>query len=207
MIAKKDIMNLYHASEFDHMTLAGGDFTLPILGAGTIDVSTDIGPATLQGVFHAPNLRHNLMSVSRLDDKGLASIFSNGIHLFPKHLVEEFITKNITKRVLTGQRKDNLYQTELKLRNEISDSPTALFTGLSSRSLYNWHLTLNHMNYTSILQLAEVFFYAPKMPRSAFCLARVQKHLRGRCFKCFKRDNVGILGYWAGRMPRNPPTH
>jgi transposase InsO family protein len=155
MVSNKDIMNLYHHCEFDHLTLAGGDHTLPIQGAGTIDVHTDRGPATLRNVFHAPDLSQNLLSVSRMDDNGYSSVFCDGFHLFPKKTLQDFIDQHVSARILAGERKGNLYQTELTIRREQStEEPTALYTGRGSRTLYEWHLALNHMNYPALLKMS-----------------------------------------------------
>jgi hypothetical protein len=154
MIANKDVLHLYSNCQFDHLTLAGGDHTLPIHGAGSIDVDTANGPATLHNVFHAPDLTQNLLSVSRLDDNGYASIFSNGFHLFPKDLVQAFIDEFSSSKILSGIRQGNLYETEMPLRTFKIDTPMAMLTGVMSRTLYDWHLALNHLNYTTLLQMS-----------------------------------------------------
>ena len=57
---------------------------MDIEGSGTLYVESQQGSVVMEDMLVCPTAEDNLLSVSRLDDKGYGSVFCGGYYLFPK---------------------------------------------------------------------------------------------------------------------------
>lgn len=103
----------------------------------------------------ARNLRKAFFLVSRLDDKGFASIFSDGYYLFPEALVASFIDGNSQNAIFNGYRDDQLYKLSAPLRGD-PDAAKSFMTLRKSRTLTQWHLDLNNLHHKSVIKMAKM---------------------------------------------------
>ena len=79
IINNKGHFEFYHESRFTHVELAGTGQSMDIEGAGSLRIATPQGVAVMKDVLYCPTSTDNLLSISRLDDKGLSSVFCDGI--------------------------------------------------------------------------------------------------------------------------------
>jgi hypothetical protein len=151
-VNNKDVLHLYTSSHFTSVNLAN-DSPVPIAGAGSLSFSTGHGPAELDSVLHCPSASSNLLSISRLDDKGYASIFADGYYVLPNSVILDFIAQHTDQLLLEGYRSDHLYYVDLPVITS-SSNPQSLLSKVPRRSLSNWHLSTNHLHSRAMLRMA-----------------------------------------------------
>ena len=89
-------------------------------------------------MYHCPDAKRNLMSISQLDTEGYSSIFSHGkYYLLPSNQLNQYLPKLQENFTASGYLKDGLYQMNINI-------PTVNFARKSSRTTEQWHRTLNH---------------------------------------------------------------
>ena len=107
------------------------------LGYGNIN----LGSVIITKVALVPGLKHDLLSVSQIYDKGYH------VDFHPDYC--EFINKSTGKVVLIGHRKNNIYEASLVTN---SDRKTVcLSSRMSSEESWNWHKKLSHLNLNNIM--------------------------------------------------------
>jgi hypothetical protein len=146
IVSNKGLLDLYSSSKFSKVALAGEGQYMDIEGAGTLYLESRQGPVVMEDILLCPTAEDNLLSVSRLDDKGYGSVFCGGYYLFPQKLLNSFISTNKTKAVFIGQHKGDLYTVSLETTHLQGDSPVSLMTKTTTRSTHDWHLATNHLN-------------------------------------------------------------
>ena len=154
IVNNKDVLDLYSSSAFQHVNLAGEGSAMAIAGAGSLSIDTNIGGAVMRDVLHCPDASDNLLSISRLDDHGMGSIFCEGFFVFPKAIIQSFIKTNLNRALFSGYRDGNLYKVDLKLAH--SASPMSFMTRLPSRTIEDWHLATNHLHSRAIKQMSKM---------------------------------------------------
>lgn len=110
-------------------------------GIGSVKVNTSFGPKTISEVFHVPELRTNLLSVSKMVEKGHSVVFENsGYTVFDS---SDFSVKG--QVVVTASLKNNLYQLDLE---EPANEKVFLTNHYNSQDL--WRRRLGHLNHVSM---------------------------------------------------------
>nr|GEY87125.1 integrase, catalytic region, zinc finger, CCHC-type, peptidase aspartic, catalytic [Tanacetum cinerariifolium] len=103
-----------------------------------------IGSMTINKVYYAEGLGHNLFSVGKFCDKGLEVTFRKSTC---------FVRNEDGVDLLTGDRSSNLYTIAL---NEVaSNSSTYLLARASSSQSWLWHQRLSHLNFATINNLVK----------------------------------------------------
>ena len=158
IINNKDAFDLYYGSPFSHVELAGSGQSMQIEGAGTLQVLTPHGTAQMDNVLYCPTASDNLLSISRLDDKGFASLFCDDIYVFPKEELQKFFNSTQTQPVFKGTRDGSLYKIDMQLASTTvkDNNPTTYLSQTPNRSLEEWHLATNHLNTKSLLQMPKL---------------------------------------------------
>ena len=95
----------------------------------------------------------NLLSISRLDDKRIGSVFCDEFYIFPNQLIAGFIRFTFHKAVLSGYREGALYKLDLDLSSP-SQTPTAYMTRTPKRSMFDWHLATNHLHERALKRMS-----------------------------------------------------
>jgi len=111
------------------------------LGYGCIEV----GNVIIDNVALVEGLKHNLLSVSQLTDRGFQVNFLNS-HCEVKDKASGSV-------VLRGVRTNNLYEASLDENNK--GPITCLIGKTSPDESWNWHKKLCHLNFGSINELAK----------------------------------------------------
>ena len=112
------------------------------LGYGKIE----IGNVIIENVALVDGLKHNLLSVSQLTDRGYDVKFTS------TH--GEVVCKKTGKVALIGPRLDNMYVAKLHLNTD--DGPTkCLLTKASVDESWNWHKKLSHLNFSNLNELVK----------------------------------------------------
>lgn len=155
IIRNKEAFNLYYPAQYEQVGLAGEGSSMPIDGAGTLHIDTYQGSAVMHDVLHCPDATDNLLSISRLDDYGMGSVFCDGFFVFPKHLVSSFVRDNLTKAVFQGYRDGALYKLDLSLTPP-QDSPQSFMSVLPKRTMQEWHLATNHLHSRALKRMPQM---------------------------------------------------
>ena len=146
ILSNKDVFDCY-SNVVSSVALANGSF-MPSAGRGDVLIQTLIGPARLRDAIICPTLTTNLLSISKLDDHGLTSVFSNkSFYVFRSDIISEFIKTHSGDVVMKSGKCGSLYEVNLELsRPTTSDLPQSLLCLQSKRSMNDWHMALNHIN-------------------------------------------------------------
>ena len=104
-----------------------------------------IGNVTIENVALVEGLKHNLLSISQITDRGYHVIF------YDTHC--EVIHKKTKKVVLIGYRHGNMY--EARLHASLEQEATCLISKASVDESWNWHRKLSHLNFNSINELVK----------------------------------------------------
>ena len=110
-----------------------------ILGKG--DIGNSLSPI-IENVLFVDNLKHNLLSISQLCDKGYRVIFESS-----KCLIEDPCSKEI---IFSGERKDNVYTIDV----EKFSNQNKCFSVLKDDS-WLWHRRLGHASMSTISKLSK----------------------------------------------------
>ncbi|KAK1369756.1 hypothetical protein POM88_035848 [Heracleum sosnowskyi] len=102
-----------------------------------------IGNVIIEKVALVKGLKHNLLSISQITDKGYH------VNFYSTHC--EVVSKASGKVALTGYRHGNIY--EANIHTNTDGSPTCLISKASVDESCNWHKKLSHLNFSNINEL------------------------------------------------------
>ncbi|KAK1388396.1 hypothetical protein POM88_016574 [Heracleum sosnowskyi] len=123
-------------------TVSYGDGNIgQTLGYGNII----IGNVIIEKVALVKGLKHNLLSISQITDRGYH------VNFYSTHC--EVVSKATEKIALTGYRHGNIY--EANIQSNTDDSPTCLISKASVDESWNWHKKLSHLNFSNINELVK----------------------------------------------------
>lgn len=112
---------------------------------GDVKVISTVGnreiPITIENVFCVPDLRVNLLSISRIEEVGFAIIYVAGRICIKKNGI----------LYAQGERKNNLYNLKFKLFKESSNASLAVNLGCEL-----WHRRYGHLNYESLSRITRL---------------------------------------------------
>ena len=104
-----------------------------------------IGNVIIEQVALVKGLKHNLLSVSQITDRGYHVIF------YDSHC--EVVSKASGKVALTGYRHGNIY--EARILSNTDGPATCLISKASVDESWNWHKKLSHLNFNNINELVK----------------------------------------------------
>ena len=99
----------------------------------------------IEEVALVDGLKHNLLSISQLCDKGNSVTFNSEACVVTN--------KRSNKVVLTGVRKGNVYLADFNSSN--AESVTCLFSKASQVESWLWHKKLSHLNFKTMNELVK----------------------------------------------------
>ncbi|KAL8120799.1 hypothetical protein AgCh_017833 [Apium graveolens] len=111
------------------------------LGYGNIN----LGIVIIKEVALVSGLKHNLLSISQICDRGYH------VDFFEEHC--EVVSKSKFKVVLKGYRRGNIY--EVMLSTSTDSSAICLMSRASIEESWNWHKKLSHLNFNNINELVK----------------------------------------------------
>ncbi|KAL8103713.1 hypothetical protein AgCh_028060 [Apium graveolens] len=111
------------------------------LGYGNIN----LGNVIIKEVALVSGLKHNLLSISQICDRGYH------VDFFEEHC--EIVSKSKGKVVLKGYMHGNIY--EAKLSTSTDGSAICLMSRASIEESWNWHKKLSHLNFNNINELVK----------------------------------------------------
>lgn len=124
---------------------------LKAIGIGNIEIETRVNNnvfnLTLQNVYHVPNIRRNLLSVSQIEKKDKRLIFENG-------KVKIYSKKN---RMIVGEAfsKNGLYIVNAKnIIGETSQAEIHIMDNTKINKMHLWHKRFCHINVKNIKELS-----------------------------------------------------
>ena len=104
-----------------------------------------IGKVAIENVALVDGLKHNLLSISQITDRGYHVVF------YDSHC--EVVHNKSKKIVLIGYKHGNIY--EARLHESLEKEATCLISKASVDESWNWHKKLSHLNFNSINELAK----------------------------------------------------
>ncbi|KAK1360650.1 hypothetical protein POM88_045124 [Heracleum sosnowskyi] len=123
-------------------TVSYGDDNIgQTLGYGNII----IGNVIIEKVALVKGLKHNLLSISQITDRGYH------VNFYSTHC--EVVDKVSGKVALTGYMHGNIY--EANIQTNTDGSPTCLVSKASVDESWNWHKKLSHLNFSNINELVK----------------------------------------------------
>ena len=111
------------------------------LGYGSIV----LGNVIIENVALVEGLKHTLLSISQLSDKGYQSTFDSEVCV-----VSNKVTREV---VLIGQRHGNIY--EASFEDQEKGSITCLYSKASNEESWKWHKRLSHLNFKKLNYLVK----------------------------------------------------
>ncbi|KAL8146548.1 hypothetical protein AgCh_004323 [Apium graveolens] len=138
------------------------------LGYGNIN----LGNVIIKEVALVLGLKHNLLSISQICDRGYH------VDFFEEHC--EIVSKSKGKVVLKGYRRGNIY--EAKLSTSTDGSAICLMSRASIEESWNWHKKLSHLNFNNINELVKKDLVRG-LPKTVFALD-------GLCDSCQKAKQI-----------------
>ncbi|KAL8091781.1 hypothetical protein AgCh_034148 [Apium graveolens] len=105
----------------------------------------NLGNVIIEKVALVSGLKHNLLSVSQICDRGYH------VDFFEEHCEVE--SKSTGKVVLKGYRHGNIY--EAKLSTSSDGSAICLLSRASIEESWDWHKKLSHLNFNNINELVK----------------------------------------------------
>ncbi|CDO69119.1 hypothetical protein BN946_scf185042.g21 [Trametes cinnabarina] len=141
----KDRINFFEYSGTPGKTVKGvGGHPVPQLGCGTVPLVSHIGhklttELTLTDVAHMPAATHNLISVSRITDRGARVLFRG-------NTVE--IRAPNGALLATGAKSGRLY------RLSVESGPDCVFAAIAPRTWDEWHHIYAHLNHDYLRTMA-----------------------------------------------------
>jgi hypothetical protein len=123
----------------------GNDNIVEVMGKGAINVITKTGKKTIPDVYFVPGLKHNLISVGQLTQKGYRVSFENNVctifDIPPSKMV-------IAKIKMTNNRMFPLH-----MKSEMMEKIGASFKASSQDQAWVWHLRYGHLNFKGLCLL------------------------------------------------------
>lgn len=120
---------------------------LEALGIGNIRINSYINnvkiPCEIQNVYYVPEVKMNLLSVSKLESNGLNIMFAN-------NTMKAFYNNQL---VMLGKKVGSLYQVEFEVDNSCCNY-TQNKSINNSNSMQLWHRRLGHLGYDNIKLLS-----------------------------------------------------
>ncbi|MFS7980348.1 putative RNA-directed DNA polymerase [Helianthus anomalus] len=142
----RDLSQLVNVKEFDggYVSFAGGESGRITL-KGT--VKNDI--LSFENVNYVPELKHNLLSISQICDRG------NSIHFTKKgcYVLKPGIVIPEDWFLMTAERRGNAYVTDMNKKP--CEEITCLFSKISEHDGLLWHRRLGHVNMKNLNRLAK----------------------------------------------------
>ena len=111
------------------------------LGYGNINP----GNVIIESVALVSGLKHNLLSVSQICDRGYH------VDFFEEHC--EVVSNSTGKVVSKGYRHGNIYEARLSTNSD--GSAICLLSRASIEESWNWHKKLPHLNFNNINELVK----------------------------------------------------
>jgi len=156
----QDLQQLTLANSYPRadQVVVGDGTGLKITHTGNSIIHTPSKPLHLNQVLCVPNIKSNLLSVSKLCQSNSCSV-----EFFPNH----FVVKNLNtgQTLLQGPLKQDLYH--LPPASILSGSPQAFHSSIHSTS--TWHHKLGHPSFKIIKHLTNSHHLPIKLPISHEC--------------------------------------
>ena len=105
--------------------------------------SIKLGNIIIENVALVEGLKHTLLSISQLSDKGYHAYFDN-----TKCIIISMISGKI---VLIGQRHEKIYESILSVVTQ--GKVRCLFSKASTKERWKWHKALSHLNFKKMNHL------------------------------------------------------
>ena len=143
MAGNKDLLHLY--SNTTNNVIVANNQSMPSTGIANFKCKTLQGPSCIEEILYCPSSNSNLLSISVLDKKGLASIFCNqSYYLVPTQYLSVILNEIEAHLILKGSLSpEGLYQVIVDASKGESvvpsNSPTALTTIKSSSDQVRLH--------------------------------------------------------------------
>ena len=112
-----------------------------VLGYGNIK----LGNVIIESVALVSGLKHNLLSVSQICDRGYH------VDFFEEHC--EVVSKSTGKIAFKGYRHGNIYEARFSASSD--GSAICLLSRASIEESWNWHKRLSHLNFNNINELVK----------------------------------------------------
>ena len=112
-----------------------------VLGYGNIK----LGNVIIEIVALVSGLKHNLLSVSQICDRGYH------VNFFEEHC--EVVSKSTGKIAFKGYRHGNIYEARFSASSD--GSAICLLSRASIEESWNWHKRLSHLNFNNINELVK----------------------------------------------------
>ena len=103
----------------------------------------NLGSVIIENVAFVLGLKHDLLSVSQICDRGYH------VNFHPEYC--EVVSKSTRESVLVGHRRNNIYEASLATNSE--GKAVCLTTRMKSEESWNWHKKLSHLNLKNINEL------------------------------------------------------
>jgi hypothetical protein len=112
------------------------------MGKGAINVITKTGKKIIPDVYFVPSLKHNLISVGQLTQKGYRVYFENNV----------CTTLDIppSKMVIAKVGMTNNIMFPLHMKSEMMEKIGASFKASSQDQAWVWHLRYGHINFKGL---------------------------------------------------------
>ena len=144
MRGNRDIFESLDTSAKSEVKL-GNDNIVEVKGKGTINVITKLGKKSISDVYFVPNLKHNLISVGQLTQKGYKVIFQNNIctifDISPSDMVIARV-EMIENRMFPHHMKSG-----------VMEETGASFKATCQDQSWKWHLKYGHLNFKGLCLL------------------------------------------------------
>ncbi|XP_035838242.1 uncharacterized protein LOC118485855 [Helianthus annuus] len=141
-----DLSQLVNVKEFNggYVSFAGGES-----GRITLKGTVRNGVLSFENVNYVPELKHNLLSISQICDRGnLVHFTKKGCHVLKPGIVipEDWF-------LMTAERKGNAYV--IDMNKKPCEEITCLFSKISEHDGLLWHRRLGHVNMKNLNRLAK----------------------------------------------------
>ncbi|KAM0017117.1 putative RNA-directed DNA polymerase [Helianthus debilis subsp. tardiflorus] len=141
-----DLSQLVNVKEFNggYVSFAGGES-----GRITLKGTVQNGVLSFENVNYVPELKHNLLSISQICDRG------NSVHFTKKgcHVLKPGIVIPEEWFLMTAERKGNAYV--IDMNKTPCEEITCLFSKISEHDGLLWHRRLGHVNMKNLNRLAK----------------------------------------------------
>jgi len=142
---KHKYLELEESSEQGVLKLASKNLSSPIKGSGHVELNLVQGNISLPNVLYVPDLTSNLLSVSKITDKGYTVVFR-------KH--DAVITNTNDEIILKANKTNGLYYVneahEVKFDTNVENQQVC-----NKTEIYDWHSKLGHLNVKSLMKAKE----------------------------------------------------
>jgi hypothetical protein len=123
----------------------GNDNIVEVMGKGAINVITNSGNKTIPDVYFVPGLKHNLISVGQLTQKGYRVSFENNVCTI--------FDIPPSKMVIAKIKMANNKMFPLHMKSEMMEKIGASFKASSKDQAWIWHLRYDHLNFKGLCLL------------------------------------------------------